>query len=248
MRTTTLVKPFLDTARSLRASVDGDVAERLQKSVIRPLTALLDGRAEQNDAPATTTPVSGDVTADAVLWELALDVTALCRPEAPPELVEAAAALQELALRPDGVRDQRIAELRAAMQQQPASIRLADKGPLLVTNVEDIHDWLGQPLEARPLTALCRCGASASKPYCDGSHAGSGFDDAKVPAASRIAAIPALGSKLPFSIIVARASTRASARIGSPRSSASRRNRSSHRAVGEWTKSFARCAIARRAR
>lgn len=67
------------------------------------------------------------------------------------------------------------------MQQLAPSIRIEAKGPLLVTNVEDIHDWLGQPLPARPLTALCRCGASAMKPYCDGSHA-RGFDDAKDPA------------------------------------------------------------------
>jgi uncharacterized Fe-S cluster protein YjdI len=40
---------------------------------------------------------------------------------------------------------------------------------------------LPAPLPARPLTALCRCGASAMKPYCDGSHA-RGFDDAKDPA------------------------------------------------------------------
>ncbi|MHB8567450.1 MAG: CDGSH iron-sulfur domain-containing protein [Nitrososphaerales archaeon] len=30
-------------------------------------------------------------------------------------------------------------------------------------------------LDGKVLTALCRCGASAKKPYCDGTHAKNGF-------------------------------------------------------------------------
>jgi CDGSH-type Zn-finger protein/truncated hemoglobin YjbI len=178
----TLFKPLLDRARSLQLSVDAEAAERLQSSVVRPLAGLLGAVVEPKDAEAVTTPGVGATATDAVLWELTLDMTALCNLGTPTEIIEAAAALQELAARPDDVRHQRIAELRAVMQNQPASIRLAAKGPLLVTNVEDIHDWLGQPLDTPPLTALCRCGASATKPYCDGSHANSGFDDVKDPA------------------------------------------------------------------
>jgi CDGSH-type Zn-finger protein/truncated hemoglobin YjbI/ferredoxin len=44
-----------------------------------------------------------------------------------------------------------------------------------------VRDWLGRPVATRPLTAFCRCGTSATKPYCDGSHA-RGFDDKKDPA------------------------------------------------------------------
>ncbi|MGW4249844.1 CDGSH iron-sulfur domain-containing protein, partial [Nocardia sp. NPDC004722] len=51
----------------------------------------------------------------------------------------------------------------------------------MVTNAA-IVDHLGLPLEAGPTVALCRCGASASKPLCDGSHARIGFNDAKDPA------------------------------------------------------------------
>lgn len=36
----------------------------------------------------------------------------------------------------------------------------------------------GSALEAKPVSALCRCGQSANKPYCDGSHKRAGFDGA----------------------------------------------------------------------
>jgi CDGSH-type Zn-finger protein/truncated hemoglobin YjbI len=53
-------------------------------------------------------------------------------------------------------------------------------GPYLVTNVPNIVTHLGQPLPAPPQVALCRCGNSARKPFCDGSHA-DGFTDGKDP-------------------------------------------------------------------
>jgi CDGSH-type Zn-finger protein len=38
-------------------------------------------------------------------------------------------------------------------------------------------DWLEQPLSTPgPVYALCRCGHSANKPFCDGAHMAAGFD------------------------------------------------------------------------
>lgn len=34
----------------------------------------------------------------------------------------------------------------------------------------------GERFESKPMVALCRCGGSASKPFCDGTHAHNGFD------------------------------------------------------------------------
>ncbi len=102
------------------------------------------------------------------------------------ELLEATAALQDLAcaLGPsdadDGTAD-RLAELRQRMADLPPEIRVAPDGPYLVTNVEDLKDWLGCALPARPQMALCRCGQSERKPFCDGSHARVGFSGEKSP-------------------------------------------------------------------
>ncbi|MEC3952788.1 ferritin-like domain-containing protein [Nocardia sp. CDC153] len=103
-----------------------------------------------------------------------------------PELVEATAALQDLAcaVRPRGERAALRAEFARLQADSGSSIRTAKNGPYLVTNAA-VVDHLGLPLELCPTVALCRCGASALKPLCDGSHARIGFNDAKDP--SRVA-------------------------------------------------------------
>ena len=52
-------------------------------------------------------------------------------------------------------------------------------GPLLVEGVGDMRNS-GGALDAKPKMALCRCGASESKPFCDGKHAAVGFSGAKL--------------------------------------------------------------------
>lgn len=53
-----------------------------------------------------------------------------------------------------------------------ATIRLRLNGPYLVEDDDvTIVDWNGReyPVERRPI-ALCRCGQSKRRPFCDGSH------------------------------------------------------------------------------
>ncbi len=57
----------------------------------------------------------------------------------------------------------------------------AENGPYLVTNVTVLRTPLGEERPVPPQLALCRCGASALKPFCDGSHATSGFTGGKDP-------------------------------------------------------------------
>lgn len=57
-----------------------------------------------------------------------------------------------------------------------ASITACPNGPLLVRGDVEILLADGEPAPRRRRTvALCRCGASAIKPYCDGSHKVVGF-------------------------------------------------------------------------
>ena len=47
--------------------------------------------------------------------------------------------------------------------------------------VDDLTNSKGERLEARHGVALCRCGASAKKPFCDSSHIRIGFSDERRP-------------------------------------------------------------------
>lgn len=60
----------------------------------------------------------------------------------------------------------------------PTEIAATADGPLWVTGGISVTTSTGTELEARPRVTLCRCGASANKPLCDGSHNEVGFKDA----------------------------------------------------------------------
>jgi CDGSH-type Zn-finger protein len=57
-------------------------------------------------------------------------------------------------------------------------IAVSDDGPYLVTGAIPLERADGAPFEARNRMTLCRCGASSTKPLCDGSHKSAGFRDA----------------------------------------------------------------------
>ncbi len=57
-------------------------------------------------------------------------------------------------------------------------ITLAENGPLIVETPPKLTGSVGAGAEGKPRLALCRCGASANKPFCDGTHGRIGFDSA----------------------------------------------------------------------
>ena len=59
-------------------------------------------------------------------------------------------------------------------------IKLSRNGPYLVT-VDDLTNSKGERLNGSHGIALCRCGASNRKPFCDSSHIRIGFSDARRP-------------------------------------------------------------------
>ena len=54
-------------------------------------------------------------------------------------------------------------------------IRPEPDGPLVVTGSLEICAGTGRTIERTTQARLCRCGGSADKPFCDGSHARTGF-------------------------------------------------------------------------
>lgn len=57
------------------------------------------------------------------------------------------------------------------------TIKVRENGPLLVTGPITLTDHLGNgfDLTGKENVALCRCGHSARKPFCDGAHRTAGF-------------------------------------------------------------------------
>lgn len=51
-------------------------------------------------------------------------------------------------------------------------------GPLVVKNLALLSNADGDAIDTRPVMALCRCGHSGNKPFCDGSHKEAGFSSA----------------------------------------------------------------------
>ncbi len=63
--------------------------------------------------------------------------------------------------------------------EKKPSIKPTSDGPYLVKSLKKIANQKG-PIETRETMALCRCGGSANKPFCDGTHAKIGFLSAKL--------------------------------------------------------------------
>lgn len=59
------------------------------------------------------------------------------------------------------------------------SITPMPDGPYLVKGLKNFANRKGG-IETRETMALCRCGGSANKPFCDGTHAKIGFSSAKL--------------------------------------------------------------------
>src|SRR5271165_2439745 len=168
---------------------DARTTARLVNSVLRPLAGALPATRStpQASLPPQELPTSQEPQeSPPSLWDVAVAATTLrasLGASAPPGLLEAVAALQDLAGRqmPVGEQARLIAEFGQIQRALPPAIMTAKNGPYLVTNVPAVRTPLGESLTLPPQLALCRCGGSATKPFCDGTHASNGFTDAKDP-------------------------------------------------------------------
>lgn len=57
----------------------------------------------------------------------------------------------------------------------PVTIAPQPNGPYMVTGKLEVESGTGRNVNRVEKTWLCRCGHSANKPYCDGSHKAAGF-------------------------------------------------------------------------
>lgn len=57
-----------------------------------------------------------------------------------------------------------------SLQSLETKVEVLENGPLLVYGTLNVKNKDGKVETKKRTTAFCRCGASQSKPYCDGAH------------------------------------------------------------------------------
>lgn len=70
-------------------------------------------------------------------------------------------------------------------EQQKPTIECSPDGPYIVRNLENLQNSRGEPIPTRRTIALCRCGGSSNKPFCDGTHSNIGFSGQKTTDGSK---------------------------------------------------------------
>ena len=80
---------------------------------------------------------------------------------------------KEVSFQDDGTPE--TADLSLDLKSAPLNIDPMQDGPLIVEGPVEIRNTDDVVVNRVDSTALCRCGASKNKPYCDGSHAQIGF-------------------------------------------------------------------------
>jgi len=77
---------------------------------------------------------------------------------------------------PSGALSYEQKEITNQIKNMNTEVELMKNGPLLVKGNVDVKSHDGTVVTKEKMTAFCRCGASANKPYCDGKHKQAGFE------------------------------------------------------------------------
>ncbi len=67
------------------------------------------------------------------------------------------------------------AEIHTGQKETNAEARIMEDGPLVLKGSFVLYDINGNELKHLKMTSLCRCGASITLPYCDGTHRKIGY-------------------------------------------------------------------------
>jgi len=54
-------------------------------------------------------------------------------------------------------------------------VELMENGPIIVNGKIELKNAKGEVIPTEDTSALCRCGGSKNKPFCDGTHNTNGF-------------------------------------------------------------------------
>jgi CDGSH-type Zn-finger protein len=120
------------------------------------------------------------------LFSLAKEATELAEQKtSPTEVKEASAALQalsELFIRHTALQNKLNAKEEFNQLEHAPSPEIEPElnGPYLVRGVTNLVNSKRDVLPTEPQMALCRCGGSFNKPFCDGTHARIGFESKKL--------------------------------------------------------------------
>jgi len=96
------------------------------------------------------------------------------RPWIRPERASADRVAEVVARCPSGAL-KIVGRAAAAPKTGRATVTLAPDGPLLLSGDLEVRGPDGAVLFAGGQAALCRCGHSGKKPFCDGAHKAAGF-------------------------------------------------------------------------
>jgi CDGSH-type Zn-finger protein/truncated hemoglobin YjbI len=182
--TSTVVARVEELIRRAEALDKGDASERsralatrLRSTVLRPLAELHD------PSDPSAPPHTQGAGLEESLFELAMDLTRTCATDDRAALLEACAGAHYLVTIGQNDAQQRITRLAEIAHDVPGDpsgrVRVRENGPYLLTGGASMSNFLGESTTAPPIAALCRCGRSESKPWCDGTHATIGFNDKK---------------------------------------------------------------------
>lgn len=98
------------------------------------------------------------------------------RPWVSPDGAEAERVLAVVARCPSGALTvERLDGGAAEEVPRENTVAIQPNGPLYLRGELELLDAEGEVVARATRMALCRCGASANKPFCDGSHARAGF-------------------------------------------------------------------------
>jgi CDGSH-type Zn-finger protein/truncated hemoglobin YjbI len=140
---------------------DMPLAEQTFESIVRPIAeAVGDGANVANNLAVSSESVWQRI-ADAIIESHRRERTHFL-------LMEALSGLKRL----HGVGT-------AKQHDVPPEMLIVSDGPYLLTGTATLHDHLGRDSASGNPVALCRCGRSQKKPFCDGAHVHAEFTDAK---------------------------------------------------------------------